>query len=46
MYSSEYGYLQNFIDYIMQIFYMILDLLKGLDNADDETEESTTGAAV
>ena len=45
MYSSDYGYLQNFIDYIMQIFYMILDLFKGMEQP-EEGDESTTEATV
>lgn len=36
MYDSAYGYIQNFIDYLMQFFYMIMDLL-GLATKEEET---------
>ena len=40
MYDSEYGYIQNFIDYFMQIFYMIMELLGLKEKAEDESTEA------
>ena len=40
MYNSDYGYIQNFIDYFMQIFYMIMELLGLKEKADAENTES------
>ncbi len=37
MYDSDYGYIQNFIDYLMQFFYMIMDLLGLATKEEDET---------
>ena len=40
MYDSEYGYIQNFIDYFMQVFYMIMELLGLKEKAEDESTEA------
>ncbi len=37
MYDSDYGYIQNFIDYFMQIFYMIMEFLGLMEKKEEET---------
>lgn len=37
MYNSDYGYIQNFIDYFMQIFYMVMELLGLMEKTEEET---------
>lgn len=39
MYSEAYGYIQNFIDYFMQIFYMAMELLGLKEKLEDENTE-------
>ena len=39
MYNSDYGYIQNFIDYFMEIFYMIMELLGLMEKTEDENTE-------
>lgn len=37
MYNEDYGFIQNFIDYFMQIFYMVMELLGLMEKTEEET---------